>query len=171
MQDFQRYLKPCAIGLCVLYIIFILFLPFVVLKGSSGYGGVNFSIDLKFGNLMSGEYDVMGIKVQSDEAKSLWVLLPLICGIGMAAACAVLPGKKAALICVVGAAVALITFWIVRGDLTDGQSGASEYFKIGSGPILALIIGLVAAVASWMSDSAPQRDTTPGVGRGNGNEW
>ncbi len=169
MQQYQKFFKPCAIALCVLYLIFVLFLPYIVLKGEGS--GLNLSVDMKFGNLMSGEIEIMGMKVKEDTMKSAWVILPLICGIAMAAAAALLPGKKAALVCAAGAIVALVTFWIVRSDLTDGASGANDVIKIGSGPILAMITGLIAAVVCWLSDGAPQTNRTPGVGRGNGNEW
>ncbi len=164
MQQYQKFFKPCALGLCVLYLIFILFLPFTVWK-------FGVEISQNFGDLMSGKISYMGSTQEDDALKSAWVIVPLICGIGMVAATAMLPGKKAAAVCAIGAFMALIIFWIVRSDLADGASGASDVIKIGSGPILALITGLIAAVLCYMSDQGPRRDTTPGVGRGNGNEW
>ena len=164
MQQYQKYFKPCAIGLCILYIIFVVFLPFAVWK-------LGVEISQNFGDLMSGKMSYGGLTQEDESVKSIWVILPLICGIGMAAAVAMLPGKKAAIVCAIGAFMALITFWIVRSDLADGASGASDIIKIGSGPILALIVGLIAAVVCWLSDQGPRPDHTPGVGRGNGNEW
>lgn len=152
MQQYQKYFKPCAIGMCVLYLIFILALPFIVLsaRGMSEDGSFSEVID-----------------------DTGWVVLPLICGIIMAIAVAVLPGKKAAIVCAAGALMALISFWLVKGYYDDKLGIVKGYasLKIGAGPILALICGIIAAVLCYMSDQSPRRDTTPGVGRGNGNEW
>ena len=152
MQQYQKYFKPCAIGMCILYLIFVLFLPFIVIEG------LGMSNSGNFGDVI----DDTG-----------WVVLPLIAGVAMAAAVWFLPGKKAAIVCAVGAFIALISFFLVKGyydgELTK-QAGGSGYaalarslvdFKIGVGVILALIVGLIAAVLCWLSDQGPRQDRTP----------
>ena len=171
MNNYRNLMKPCAIVLCVLYLVFVVFLPYVVFSGDTGLG-FKAGLDLKFSNIISGTIDMMGARVDADGVQSTWIILPLIAGIGMVLASALLPGKKAAVVCIIGAFIALIAFWLVRGDMADGYSEVKEYLKIGSGPILALICGIAAAAVCWLSESmAPRREITPGVDSGNGDEW
>ena len=148
MQQYQKYFKPCAIFFCLLYLIFILACPFMVL---SAYG---YSEGASFSDVM----DVTG-----------WPILAVIASVAMAACAWFLPGKQAAIACAAGGFLALVSFWLAKG--ADEFTLVKSYINMGAGPILALICGIIAAVLCFLSDGAPQKNTTPGVGRGNGNEW
>ena len=137
---------------CLLYLIFILALPFIAITamGYSETGSFSEVID-----------------------DTGWVVLPLIAAVVMAACVWFLPGKQAAIVCAAGGFLALVSFWLVKGYYDDklGIAKSMASLKIGGGPVLALILGLIAAVLCFLSDGAPQKNTTPGVDRGNGNEW
>ena len=154
MQQYQKYFKPAAIFFCLLYLIFILACPFMIAKAS--YYGQSASEGISFSDVM----EISG-----------WPILAIIASIAMAAAAWFLPGKTAAIACAAGSFLALVSFWLSKTADEIKLSSSFIDYNLGTGPILALICGIIAAVLCFLSDGAPQKNTTPGVGRGNGNEW
>ncbi len=154
MQQYQKYFKPCAIFFCLLYLIFILACPFMIAKVS-----------------MYGYSESEGISLSDVMDVSGWPVLAIIASVAMAAAVWFLPGKTAAIACAAGSFLALVSFWLSKTADEIKLSGSFVDYNLGTGPILAIICGIIAAVLCFMSDQGPRRDTTPGVGRGNGNEW
>ena len=156
MQEFQRYLKPCAIILCLAYVILILTCPFFIFKASANYG---VSQSLSEGVSFSDVVDKTG-----------WPILAIVTGVIMGAAVWFLPGKPAAAACLVGTFLVLVSFWLSKGYFDDqmkilnvGLLGVgSVSINLGTGPILAMVCGALAAVFCWMAGQTPQpRRGTP----------
>lgn len=152
MQNFQRYMKPCAVVLCLAYVIFILACPFFIIKASASMLGVSQS--MSEGTSFSDVVDETG-----------WPILAVVTGVLMGAAVCFLPGKPACGVCLVGTFLVLVSFWLSKGHFDDqlkalnsslmGMGSAS--MNLGTGPILAMICGALAAALCWMSGQAPQK--------------
>ena len=160
-------MKPLAAGCCMAGVLAYLFLPLIKVKltqiGITGLDSVSFS---------------------------LWGYLPLLTGIGMAAAALLAPGKAAAAVNAVGAFVPLLTFLLIRSVITGdaaalaGFAGAENFSSAGAavlsaaltagfGPVLAMLFGFGSAVLCFLSDSSGRTNVkrTPGLGAEPDEDW
>lgn len=152
-----------AMGCSILYILLYLFLPVIAVKligvGASGM-------------------DLFSL--------SVWSYLPLVAGIAMAICAVVTPPKSGGIVCIVGAFIPLITYFILNGEIVSGVAtlsgvsgmnsvlgmGANAIFTVGAGVILPLLLGIGAAVFCFLSDMQPKGTTrTAGLGTDEGDEW
>ncbi len=155
--------KLAAMGCSVLYILLYLFLPVIAVKllgvGASGM-------------------DLFSL--------SVWSYLPLVAGIAMAICAIVTSPKAGGAVCIVGAFIPLITYFIVNGEIVGGVAsisgvsalspllgmGANVIFTVGAGVILPMLLGIGAAVLCFLSDMQPKATTrTAGLGSDEGDEW
>ncbi len=152
-----------AMGCSILYILLYLFLPVIAVKligvGASGM-------------------DLFSL--------SVWSYLPLVAGIAMAVCAMVTPPKTGGIVCIVGAFIPLITYFILNGEIVSGVAsisgipalnpllgmGANVIFTVGTGVILPLLLGIGAAVFCFLSDMQPKATTrTSGFSSGEDDEW
>ena len=158
----RQAMKPCAIGCCVAYILCYLFLPFIAVK-LVGFG-------------------VSGLDMFS---LSPWCYLPLIAGIAMGVCSLLAPGKVAASVCLGGAFIPLIVFFLVRSSLIKdvtgltslglsslGMSGISAILTIGAGVVLSIVLGIAAAVLCFLAENmSPPPKRTAGLSAESEDDW
>ena len=154
----SNYFKLGALGCCVLYLVLYLFLPVVSIP-------------------------FVGVGASASQAMSVtgWPWLVIIGGVAMGVCALLLPGKKAAIVSLVGAFLPLISFALIKGDITGVVGGiglgvvanyAGALFNIGLGVILAMLCGIGSAVLCFLSDGQGKATTrTPGLGSDTGDEW
>ena len=163
MKNNNSWMKWAALGCCVLYLLLFLVLPFIAVRGI-GILGVNGA------DLMSSTF---------------WAFLPLFAGIAMGVCTMVASDKTAGAVCICGAVIPLITFFIVRGSVINGAlslaglSGGgiggylgNKVFTIGAGAILPILLGAAAAVFCFLSGNAHRPvERTAGLGAGQDDDW
>ncbi len=152
-----------AMGCSILYILLYLFLPVIAVKllgvGASGM-------------------DLFSL--------SVWSYLPLIAGIAMAVCALVTPPQTGGVVCIVGAFIPLITYFILSGEIVGGVAslsgvpgmssllgmGANAIFTVGAGVILPMLLGIGAAVLCFLSDMKPKMvKRTSGFSANEDDEW
>lgn len=152
-----------ALGCCLMYVLLYLFLPVLAVKligiGASGM-------------------DLFSVTV--------WSYLPLIMGIAMALCAVLTPSRVGGAVCIVGAFVPLITYFIIRSliirdaGLLTGVSGLSSVigigtnviFTVGAGVVLPILLGTGAAVFCFLADQAAKpKERTAGFSAGSDDDW
>lgn len=153
--------KLCAMGCSILYVIIFLFCPFLVFS-AIGEAVVGFTGT----GLLSGIGDI-----------GIWPLLPLLSGIAMAVCALVTPGKVGGIVCSVGAAIPLITFYLLQGMIFSYSNFNYSYMPglrmtMGAGVIVPMILGAGAAVLCFLSGAqARPKERTAGFSAGEDDEW
>lgn len=153
-----------AMGCSILYILLYMFLPVIAVKLS----GVGFS-----------GMDLFSFTV--------WGFLPLIAGIAMAICVMVAPSKIAGGVCIGGAFIPLITYFILQSEIVGGVAssfsggsglgsflhiGASAVLTVGAGVILPMLLGIGAAVLCFLGEMQPKaKQRSFGFGSGEDDEW
>ena len=153
--------KLCAMGCSILYVIIFLFCPFLVAR----VGGVG----------ATGK-DLLSVM----EYIGIWPLLTLLSGIAMAVCSLVTPGKVGGIVCSVGAAMPLITYYLLIGAISGATGSYGSYYgslsgaflTMGAGVIVPMILGAGAAVLCFLSGAqARPKERTAGFSAGEDDEW